>query len=311
MAQYLPLMMQNLFNTPICLSDRKADMIVAALSGRLNIQSLQDETTRLDARALRDLADMGRAEGRTALAIDVPEGSMPDSNSPNPYQVTGSGIAVMPVQGTLTRTWGVGPYSGTTGYDGLWTQLAASEDDHRVKARAVLINSGGGAVDGLFDLTDGIYAASARFGGKPIYAFAADYAHSAAYAIGSACDHFTCPPMGGVGSIGAICLHADISRALDEAGIEVTVFRSHARKAIGIMGTSLDDEEKNKIQTMIETVGDYFCDKVALYRDLPKSVVSGLQGSDYMGVEARAIGLVNEVLSEPLAWAQLERIIAR
>jgi ClpP class serine protease len=310
MAQYLPLMMQNLFNTPICLSDRKADMIVAALSGRLNIQSLQDETTRLDARALRDLADMGRAEGRTAVAIDVPVASMVDEGG-TPYQVTGSGIAVMPVQGTLTRTWGVGPYSGTTGYDGLWTQLAASEDDHRIQARAVLINSGGGAVDGLFDLCDGLYAASARFGGKPIYAFAADYAHSAAYAIGSACDHFTMPALGGVGSIGAICMHADITKALDEAGIEVTVFRSHKRKAIGIMGTSLDEEEKNKIQTMIETVGDYFCDKVGLYRGIPKSVVSGLQGNDYMGAEAKAIGLVNEVLSEPLAWAQLERIIAR
>src|SRR3546814_5728852 len=87
-----------------------------------------------------------------------------------PYECSDSGIAILPVQGTLRRTWGIGPYSGATGYDGLWTQLMHAAENDEVKAIFMPHNSGGGAVDGLEELAEAIYANSARFGGKPIWA---------------------------------------------------------------------------------------------------------------------------------------------
>src|SRR3546814_1995740 len=51
-----------------------------------------------------------------------------------PYECSDSGIAILPVQGTLRRTWGIGPYSGATGYDGLWTQLMHAAENDEVKA---------------------------------------------------------------------------------------------------------------------------------------------------------------------------------
>lgn len=322
MAAYLPNLMQNMFNTPLALSSRKAEMICAALSGRFNIQSLETETMKLDARAMRDLAEMGRKDASVfrndKIAAKAPTTASPSQDAEDgwygdrPYELTASGIAVVKIKGTLTRTWGVGPFSGATGYDGIWTQLLFAQDDPQCRAIWLDINSGGGAVDGLFDLVDGIRAMSARNGGKPIWAMAADYAFSAAYALACACDKVFVPPLGGVGSIGCITIYVDQSEALKADGLNAMIFRSGARKAIGIGGIeTLDQKEQDHIQEQIDEAGLYFVEKVAELRGIAKSKVSETEGWDYTGAKARAIGLVNDVLSEPEAWAKLERIIAR
>jgi len=321
MSVYLPLMMQSLFNTPIALSDAKAKVIVSAFAGRLNIQSLEAEAFKLDRAGMRDLAASGRKEAdldrnRNAAArrVQAPEGPMTSDDwyGDRPYKLTSKGIAIIEISGTLTRTWGVGPYSGTTGYDGIWTQLAFAMDDDSCTGIWLKINSGGGAIDGLADLAQGIYRCSARFGGKPIWAFAGDAAYSAAYWLASAADRVIVAPLGGVGSIGVIAIYADITRALEEEGIEAIIFRSAKRKAIGIGGIEkMDDQEINHIQSQIDEAGGFFEAAVAQYRSIAKSAVSETQGTDYTASQALAIGLVDDVLTEQDAWNSFERELAQ
>lgn len=312
MAQYLPLVMQQLFNTPLMVSPAHGQMIAAALSGRLDIRSIENETGRMDERAMRDLAAMGR------MAADIdrarPAAAMHGEDAPwngKMYPQVG-GIAIIQVWGTLTRNWGVGPYSGSTGYDGIQTQLMAAMADDSVKAIWIAINSGGGAVDGCFDLQQLIWACNAKNGGKPIWAMASDYAYSAAYALGVAADKFFVPRTGGVGSVGVITLWADIRGALDLEGVKVKVIRSGARKAIGVGGVEdLPAEEVAHIQAQLDEIRDIFVERVAEYRGMSKSAVLQTEGLDYMGAHAKAIGFVTDVLSEQEAWAKLERKIAR
>jgi capsid assembly protease len=316
MAQYLPLLLQSLMNTPLAVSAAHGQMIAAALSGRLDIRSVETETTRLDQRALRDLAQMGRAaadedRARFSAAIMMPEQSPYDGlwNRKTFPQI--GRIAVVPIQGTLTRTWGLGPYSGSTGYDGIQTMVLDAFQDESVKAIWLAIGSGGGAVDGCFDLQELIWTLNARNGGKPIVAMASDYAYSAAYALGVAADEFYVPRTGGVGSVGVIMLHADISKALEQEGIAVKVIRSGKRKAIGIAGVEpLDDAKEAHLQAQCDEIRDIFVERVAEYRGISKSVVLQTEGLDYMGQRAKAIGFVTDVLSEQQAWAKLERAIA-
>jgi ClpP class serine protease len=319
MAVFLPLMMQNLFNTPLALSQRKAEMIVAALAGRLDIQSLTTETMRYDSRALRNMGERGLVEAqldrqlRASRQLTVPEGPMmtDDWYGERPYRLSSNGIAMIEVLGTLTRTWGTDPYSGTTGYDGIWTKLAFAMDDAACKGVWLKINSGGGAVDGLFDLSDAIFKCSARNGGKPICAFAGDYAYSAAYALGAPADYFYAPKLGGVGSIGCLAIFIDLTQAMEEHGIEAVIFRSEERKAIGIGGMeSLDKEEVDHIQAQIELAGDHFKERVATYRGIPISKVSQTKGTDYKAEEAMAIGLIDGIVSEQDAWVEFGRAIA-
>lgn len=327
MATHLPLVMQNLFNRPIAISERNAQMIVAALAGRLDIASLTSDTVTFDRSALNGMAARGRAEAREERMLRAermqtgPDGPMivPPSEwswesqyRGKPYAVSASGIAIIDVLGTLTRTWGCDPYSGSTGYDGIWTKLAYAMDDPVVKGIWLRINSGGGAVDGLYDLVDALWRCSLRNGGKPIWAFAGDYAYSAAYALGMACDRFMTSALGGVGSIGTLAIFIDYTAMLDVEGIKATIFRAPDRKAIGLGGLEpLDDPEMEKIQAQIEEATDYFQERAALYRGVSKSAISETRGNDYTARQAKAIGLIDDILREQDAWSEFERLIAQ
>ena len=310
MAQYLPFVLGSLLNTPLAVSDAHAQMLVSALSGRLDIRSLETETQRMDARGMRDLAALGRTRADTSR----PDAAMHGEDAPwngKCYPQVG-GIAIIQIWGTLTRNWGVGPYSGSTGYDGIETQLLAAMGDNSVRAIWLSINSGGGTVDGLFDLQQLIWSCNAKNGGKLIWAMASDYAYSAAYALAVAADKVFVPRTGGVGSVGVITLWADIRGALANEGIDVKIIRSGSKKALGMGGLeALPDEELARIQGQCDDIRAIFVERVAEYMGIAKSVVSQTEGLDYMGQQARAIGFVSDALSEQGAWAKLERKLAR
>ena len=320
MSQYLPFVMQQLFNRPHALSVGTADMIVAALAGRLDIKSLASETETLDRRALEDLAAMGRADAvsRDAKASDRPGVARSWDEDDVPYRLTETGVAIIPVKGVLKRSWGIGPFSGATGYDGIWTQMMHAYDNSNVRAIWFDINSGGGTVDGLFDLTDGIYQMSARFGGKPIYAMCADAALSAAYAIASACDTIMVPRLGMAGSIGCVIMHCEFSKMLEEEGVNVSIIRSRDRKCRGSELEAIDQETLDEFQAMVDESDAVFVDAVVKYRSstkgagatLTKNAISEMAGRVYTGNRALATGLVDYVMSEPEAWMMMERQIA-
>jgi ClpP class serine protease len=317
MAVFLPLVAQTLLNNPLCIHEKKAETICAVLANRLNIASYERMSEAGGRLERGDLVDVAAQARRNAIAgiPNLPEPARsPDGwYGDRPYEISPSGIAIIQVWGTLCRTWGIGPFSGMTGYDGIMTSIDFAQRDPMVKAIFLHINSGGGTVDGLLECGDFIYNCSARFGGKPIHAFAGDYAYSAAYWIGAACDEMYVNETGGVGSIGCITLYADLSRMLDEEGIDVTVFRSAPGKALGMGGVeTLPTAEVERIQKQIEYLGSVFVGRVAKYQPrLSISAVAGTQGLDYIGPDARATGLVNDVLSMPEAWAKLEQLIAQ
>ena len=73
----------------------------------------------------------------------------------------------------------------------------------------------------------------------------------------------------------------------------------------------LDEETASEFQAMVDEVDGVFVDRVAKFRGLSKKAVHETRASVYMGRQALATGLVNDVLSEPEAWMKLERKIAR
>lgn len=314
MSSFLPFVMQNLCNRPLMVSDAHGRMIASALAGRLNFSAFEDGYTRLDAEEMARIAAGGRADA-DARRADMATKPYMTAQQAGPsrgksYEQAG-GIAVIRVWGTLTRNWGVGPYSGSTGYDGIQIQLLDAIQDNDVKAIWLDINSGGGAVDGCFDLVDLIWSMNEKNGGKPIYAMAADYAYSAAYALATAADKVYVPATGGVGSVGVITLHADVTAMMDEQGIKVTLIRSGEKKNRGNEFETLDADTLAHLQAQCDEVRSIFIDKVARNMGISKKVVSETEALDYMGAAAKTIGFVSDVMPEHAAWAKLERKIAR
>jgi signal peptide peptidase SppA len=212
-------------------------------------------------------------------------------------------VGVIGVQGTLVNKLGsLRPYSGMTGYDGIRQNLFMALDDPAVSAIALDVDTPGGEVSGCFDLVDTIYSLRGK---KPIWAILNDSAYSAGYAIASAADKIYVPRTGGVGSIGVICAHVDMSQALTSAGIKVTFITYGETKADGHSEIPLSDDAKKRFQADIDTMGELFVETVARNRNISAATVRDTQAATFMGDKGVALGLADEVAAPDAAFRAL------
>lgn len=279
-----PFLAQRLFNTPLAITPQKAEIVTAALAERLGVTSF----TRSDG--------MDVAMGPMSLGI-VDQG-----DDRLPYDVV-AGVAIIPVHGTLVNRLGcLRPYSGMTGYDGLRHNLMTALTNPEVRAVVFDIDSPGGEVSGCFDLADTIFQAR---GAKPIWAMLNDAAYSAAFAIASACDRITVPRTGGTGSVGVICMHVDFSKALEKAGIAVTVIQYGARKSDGTDVAPLSDPALERFQADVDAMGELFVSTVARNRDMPSAKVRATEATTYLGAAGVTLGFADAVMAPDEAFRSL------
>ena len=272
---------QRVFNTPLAITEQKAEMIVAALAQRLGITHLV------------------RTNGKVVAFDDdyVPEEAAPKAVRKG-YMMVG-GAAVIEVQGTLVQKLGsLRPFSGMTGYDGIRINLLAALQDKEVKGIIFDIDSPGGEVAGCFDLGDTIFAARGK---KPMWSILTENAYSAAYALASATDKIIVPRTGGTGSIGVICMHVDISGWLKKEGITVTLVKYGDRKGDGNQFTPLSGEALRNAQADIDEMGIMFDQYVARNRKMTASRVKSYQAGTFMGQRGVAAGLADSVMAPDAA----------
>lgn len=314
MKRDLPLLMNCWLNSPLCCSDSYGLTAAAVFSGRLDIKSVQTEFGKIEREELEAIASRAKHdadEKREAPRSDAKRAEW--KRGGNIMAV--DNIAVIQVYGALTRTWGVGPYSGSTGYDGIRLQLEEAIRDDDIKGIWFDIDSGGGTVNGLFDLADTIFLARStnkdRINDKPIWSMAADYAYSAAYLIGTSGDRFYCPESGGCASIGTITMHTSYKRMLEDDGIDVNVLRYPENKFRATEFETLDQQTRDHIMAQLKQLTGAFQDRVARNLKLKKSVVADTKGLDYTGLQAKAIGLVTDALPESIVWENFRRLVAK
>ena len=283
MAQ-LHYLAQRLFNTPLAIDPRKAEVVVAALADRLGVAGLSYADNRPRMFDDPDYGPSRFAAPKRQVGYDVVEG-----------------IAVVPVIGTLVQKSGsVEPVSGMTGYDVIRTNIAAALADGAVRGIMLDIDSPGGEVAGCFDLVDGIYAARQK---KPFWAALNETACSSAYAIASAANVVSVPRTGLTGSVGVIMMHVEWSKALAAGGVAVTVIQYGDRKADGADNMPLSDAAFQRFQANIDTMGELFVATVARNRGLSPDAVRGQQAMTYLGEQGLAAGLADAVMPPDEAFA--------
>lgn len=208
-----------------------------------------------------------------------------------PYNVA-NGVLTIPVQGTLISGF---PYvfgSWLTGYEYIRRAVMRGMADPDVKGIAFLIDSPGGEVSGNFDLVDYIYSMR---GTKPMKAFAHDSAYSAAYSLASAADKIVMSRSGGVGSIGVVTSHVDLSEMLKKEGVKVTFIHYGKHKVDGNPYEALKPEVKERIQKRIDALGEEFVAIVARNRNMDEEAVRKTEALTYSASEALSIGLADSV----------------
>lgn len=208
-----------------------------------------------------------------------------------PYVVK-DGMLFIPVKGVLLHDFGYQLGSWATGYTYIARALRRGLADPEVRGIAFMINSPGGHVAGNFDLVDEIFAAR---GTKPMRAFAYEGAYSAAYSIASAASSIAMPRTGGVGSIGVLTVHVDISKMMDEAGVKITYIHAGKHKVDGNPYEPLPDNVKARIQERIDALYDVFVSTVARNRGMDEQAVRDTEALTFSAQEATSNGLADSI----------------
>ena len=288
---------QRAFNTPLLVEPSKAMAFLSGLGPRITRRQMRLAGVEVSPEDVAYAALPARAG---ILTNGLAEQYQQDGQTPFVLQ---DGIAVIEVSGVLVHrgAW-IGQSSGQTSYEGIAAQLAAAVADPAARGIALEIDSFGGEVAGVFDLADAIRAARTS---KPIWAFVAEHAFSAGYALASQADRIIMPRTGAVGSIGVVVMHADLSGQLSDAGVTVTLIHSGAHKVDGNPYAPLPDPVRARIQGEIDAIRTLFAETVAAGRGRRLTAAAALatEAECYRGAEAVAAGLADEVSDPTSAFA--------
>jgi signal peptide peptidase SppA len=207
-------------------------------------------------------------------------------------------VAIMSLTGVMAqRMDAMEAQSGGTSTDAFGQTFQELADDKSIGAIVIDTDSPGGSAFGLEDLSERIRAA--RNQTRPIIAVANSLMASAAYYVASAADEIVAVPGAMVGSIGTIMVHADYSKALDEAGIKMTIFRKPEFKAEGNPCEELTQEAIDSLNDMTAQYYDLFLSAVSKNRGVPKSTVSEKYGKGRVMTanDALAAGMIDRIAS--------------
>lgn len=228
-----------------------------------------------------------------AMEDDEVLGSSPKAARGGPAVVGGTNIAVIPVFGAITqRAAELGPCDGGTACEIISSQLRAAMADDSVGQVLLDINSPGGSVFGVMELADEIRAAR-----KPVVGFANAQAASAAYWLLSACSEAWVTPSGEVGSIGVWMAHADMSKALEQEGVGITLISAGEFKVEGNPYGPLGEAALAHYQESVNMHYARFTKAVAKGRKVPVEAVRENMGKGRMlpAEDARAAGMVDAI----------------
>ncbi|GHT97238.1 hypothetical protein FACS1894126_0920 [Alphaproteobacteria bacterium] len=204
-----------------------------------------------------------------------------------------SGIAIIPIHGLLTKNCQFDShFFVTTSYNEIHELVATALEDSKVNSILLDIDSPGGEVGGLFDLVDFIYESREA---KPIYAFANDHAFSAAYAIASAASKIFVNRTSGIGSIGVIATHLDISEYDKKEGIKYTTIFAGDKKNDLSPHQPLSDDAISDLQKEVNRLYGMFVAVVARNRNVSSAQVKATQAATYFGTDSLSFGLADEV----------------
>jgi signal peptide peptidase SppA len=213
-------------------------------------------------------------------------------------------VAVLPLYGVLAQHAGIMvDVSGGTSTDAFAREFDDAMASAEIGAVVIDVDSPGGSVYGLDELSERIYNARGK---KPIVAVANSLAASGGYYVASAADEFAVTPGGEVGSVGVVAIHTDVSEADAAAGVKRTIIKQGKYKADGNPYEPLSDEAQGDLQKSVDEYYDMFVGAVA--RNRGKTALQIRQGYG----EGRVVG-AKEALDRGMVdrISTLEKVIDR
>lgn len=194
-------------------------------------------------------------------------------------------IAVVSVSGILAQNVNEEEESyGLIGYEKIRATLKDVSENKEYSAVVLYMDSAGGEVSGGPELAKFIRSIE-----KPVIGYTDSLACSMGYYLLSACDYVACAPSAIVGSVGVYMSWLDYSKAMEMSGVKQVLIKSGEDKAYGLSGQMTKQAEAN-LNEQVELLHSQFQEFILQSRAID---VKHLQGLDYLGVQAKALGFVD------------------
>jgi signal peptide peptidase SppA len=300
MTILMPNIAGRLFNEPLAVDAAKLSAFMAGLGGRIVAGGLVlPGVSPVDHKAFA----RGRPSERAGTVGEPLAAALTNAESRGAKILQRhKSVGIIPIEGTLVQKgkW-LGQSSGETSYEGIRAQVALARADKSVKAVVLEVDSYGGEVAGVFETADALRQLSAE---KPTLAILTDFAYSAGYLLASSARRIVMPPGGGAGSIGVVAMHIDMSKALEQQGLAVTMIHAGAHKIDGSPTAPLDPDVRAEIQAGVDESYGRFLDAVAAGRGprMTRKAAKDTEAKTYRGQEARRVGLVDGIMEVDAAF---------
>lgn len=244
-----------------------------------------------------------RGEKIDISAIEAANGGPLNNQQSADYQ-TIDGVAVIEIDGVMAKKMNLfSRISGGSSTQMLSDAVHSAVSDPAVTAILLVIDSPGGAVDGIQELVTAIRSAAAV---KPTAAVA-DLMASAAYWAGSAASKiYASSSLAMIGSIGVVATHVDVSAAQTQRGVKTTEITAGKFKRIASSYSPLSESGQKSIQDQVDYIYNLFLTDVGAHRGVDGTQQVHDQMADgrmFIGQQAVDAGLVDGIatVSEVIA----------
>lgn len=212
-------------------------------------------------------------------------------------------VCIVYVRGALTQF----KDEGGDSYEAIVERVQCGLDaDPKPSVILFCVSSPGGVVAGLNETVKKLQAMS-KASGIEFVAFVGEMAASAAMAICCASSRVLAPPSAVVGSIGTISTMCSQARADEQMGLDYRLITSGKRKADGHPHAPITDDAVRAEAARVNELAEQFFVIASKSRGIPVKKIRSLEAAIYLGEEAEAIGLVDEVVSLDDAIYGLDR----
>jgi protease IV len=224
----------------------------------------------------------------TLVVTGIPYTTSLDSNQSSDE----NGIALIQIQGHISYEM-ASPFRQSSGVDGIIQQLYEIEEDDRVKAVVLRINSPGGSVGSSQELYNEILKYKERTK-IPVVASIADMGTSGAYWVALGGDAIFANEGSILGNIGVIVRSYDLSEFASKYGIGQTLFKSAQYKDLLSTWRKPSKSERLLMKRLVKDVHLQFVAAVQASRKFSqKKAARVADGRIYSGSQAKNIGLID------------------
>ncbi len=205
---------------------------------------------------------------------------------------SGGNVAIIPIHGVITGDGEASYiYGSTVSSLQVIDYIREADKNTNVKVIVLEINSPGGSPVASDEIASAVKKAQ-----KPVIALIREAGASGGYWIASAADYVIAHKMSLTGSIGVVASHLEFSGLMEKYGVGYERLIAGEVKDMGTPFRKMDEIERAIMQKKLDLLHDYFIDEVAHNRNLSREKVKKLAtGEVYLGVEAKQLGLVDEL----------------